>query len=246
MYYRQYADEHPSQALDLALFLLRRDQADDALDVLQKTWQNSDPTTVAQVCINLFQKNKNSKEIAEKVEKILTDARLKFENHPAIVLTLGDLRFGQERYIESEKFYREILEKNPGHSVAMNNLAVLLAAQNKKVDEAMSLINKAIEITGPIASMLDTRACVYIAQGNAEKAIADMNEAVADNPSPVRLFNLAQALNLGNQKNAAASTMQKALKAGLTVDMLNTLDKPAFEKLQNLAKQLATSDQAKQ
>jgi cellulose synthase operon protein C len=246
MYYRQYADEHPSQALDLALFFLRQDQTDDALDVLQKTWQNSDPTTVAQVCINLFNKRKDSKEIAEKVEKVLTDARLKFENHPAIVLTLGDLRFGQDRYTESEKFYREILEKNPGHSVAMNNLAVLLTVQNKKLDEALSLINKAIEITGPIASMLDTRACVYIAQDNAEKAISDMNEAVADNPSPVRLFNLARALNLGNQKNAAAAAMQKALKAGLTADMLHTLEKPAFDKLQNLAKQHAASEQGKQ
>ena len=84
--------------------------------------------------------------------------------------------------IEAENFYREVLEKNPGHAVALNNLAVLLTLQGKKLDEALSLINKAIEITGPLGSMLDTRACVYIAQGNAEKAVSDMKECIADTP----------------------------------------------------------------
>jgi tetratricopeptide (TPR) repeat protein len=118
---------------------------------------------------------------------------------------------------------------------------VLLTLQNKKLDEALSLINKAIEISGSLASMLDTRACIYIAQGNAEKAIKDMDEAIADASTPVRLFHQAQALNLGNQKYAASSTMQQALKAGLTKEMLETPEIPAYEKLKKLAQELGTA-----
>jgi tetratricopeptide (TPR) repeat protein len=240
-FYRQYVDEHPSQAMDLVMFFIRQDQTDDAVIILEQTWRNSDPITVAQVCMNIIQREKKSKEIVQRMEKILADARVKFENHPGILLTLGDIRVIQDRYTEAENFYREILDKNPGHAVAMNNLAVLLTLQNKKLDEALSLINKAIEISGPLASMLDTRACVYIAQGTAEKAINDMDEAVADAATPVRLFHQAQALNLGNQKYAASSTMQQALKAGLTKEMLETPEIPAYEKLKKLAQELGTA-----
>ena len=238
MFFRQYVDEHPSQSLELVMFFVRQGQIEDAVTILEQTWQNSDPLSIAQVCMNIVGREKKSKEIVQRVEKVLMDARDKFDNHPAIILTLGDIRVSQERYAEAEKFYREVLDKNPGHAVAMNNLAVLLTLQSKKLDEALSLINKAIEITGPLGSMLDTRACVYIAQGNAEKAINDMEESVADGATPVRLFHQAQALNLGKQKYAASSTMQQALKAGLTKDMLQTSEISAFESLQKLAKEL--------
>ncbi len=240
MFYRQYVDEHPSQSMDLVMFFIRQGQTDDALNILEQTWQNCEPITVAQVCMNIIQGEKKSKEIAQRVEKVLTDARLKFENHPGILLTLGDIRVNEDRYTEAESLYREILEKNPGHSVAMNNLAVLLTLQGKKLDEALSLINKAIERSGHLGSMLDTRACVYIAQGKAEKALKDMDEAVADAATPVRLFHQAQALNLANQKYAASSTMQQALKTGLTKDSLQTPELPAYEKLHNLARELGT------
>jgi tetratricopeptide (TPR) repeat protein len=240
-FYRQYVDEHPSQSMDLVMFCMRQDQTDDAVNILEQTWHNSDPITVAQVCMNIIQREKKSKEIVQRVEKVLTDARTKFEDHPGILLTLGDIRVTQGRYTEAENFYREILDKNPGHAVAMNNLAVLLTLQNKKLNEALSLINKAIEISGRLASMLDTRACVYIAQGTAGKAIKDMEEAVADAATPVRLFHQAQALYLGNQKYAASSTMQQALKAGLTKEMLETPEIPAYEKLKKLAQELSAA-----
>ncbi len=130
--------------------------------------------------------------------------------------------------------------------MALNNLALTLALQGKKLDESLSLINKAIEIAGPLASMKDTRASVYIAQGKAEEAINDIEEAIADAPTPVRLFHQAQALLLGNQKYAAVSTMQRAMKAGLKKEMLQDLEFPAFEKLQKLAKDLGTASEVKQ
>jgi cellulose synthase operon protein C len=240
MFYRQYVDEHPSQSLDLVMFFVRQDQIEDAVKILEQSWKNSDPISVAQICMNVVEHEKQSKEkeTAQRVEKVLTDARAKFDNHPAIVLTLGDIRVNQGRYTEAENLYREVLDKNPGHAVAMNNLAVLLTLQGKNLKEALSLINKAIEITGPLASMLDTRTCVYIAQGNVEKALNDIEEAVADAATPVRLFHQAQALDLGKQKYAASSAMQQALKAGLTKEMLQAPEFPAFENLQKLAKEL--------
>lgn len=242
MFYRQFVDEHPSQSLDLVAFFTRQGIFDEAVSFLEQNWQNSDAPTIAQIGMTIIQQPKCPKELAERVEKVLAEARTKFDNHPALLVTLGDLRVNQNRFPEAENFYREVLAKNPAHAVALNNLAVLLTLQGQKLDEALKLINQAIENTGPIGSMLDTRGCVYIAQGNAEKAISDMKECVAEAITPVRLFHLAQAINLSNQKYEAASTMQKALKAGLTKEMLNQAEIPAFEKLIQQAKELGTTE----
>ena len=169
--------------MDLVMFCIRHNEIDEAVSLLEQSWQNCEPISVGQVCMSIIQGEKKSKEITQRVEKVLTDAQVKFENHPGILLTLGDIRVNQDRYADAEKFYRQILTSYPEHSVAMNNLAWLLTLQGKKLDEALSLINKAIERSGHLASMIDTRACVYIAQSNAE-TLKDMDEAVADEASP--------------------------------------------------------------
>jgi len=116
----------------------------------------------------------------------------------------------------------------------MNNLAVLLALQGIKLEESLKLIDQAIEIAGPMAPMLDSRASVYIAMNDPDAALTDMADALADAETPVRYFHQAQAYELAGQHNAAASAMEKAMKLGLTKDMLQPLEIPAFEKLSQL------------
>ncbi|MGW8257639.1 MAG: tetratricopeptide repeat protein, partial [Thermoguttaceae bacterium] len=237
MYYRQYIYEHPSQSLDLATFFVDQGKLDDALNILEAYWSNSDPVTLSKVGMNIVNHDKQSKEIAQRVEKVLSSARAKFKDHPAFTAAMADLRFIQNRYDEAETYYRQILEKNPGHAVAMNNLALLLALEGKNLDEALQLINKAIEIEGPLPAILDTRASVYIARKDANNALKDVKQAVADSATPMRLFHKALALQLAKQPFAAASVMQRALKGGLKKDMLSALEYETFDKLQKLAQE---------
>jgi tetratricopeptide (TPR) repeat protein len=226
-------------------FYQRRGQYEDAVDILEQYWSSSDPMTISQVTIKLADDQKCPKELIERVEKVLNNAREKFSNAAVLTLTFADIRTFQERYDEAEAYYREVLEKTPGHSIAMNNLAVLLALQGKKLDEALSLIEKAIEISGPLAAMLDSRACVYIARGEADKALEDAKEAVTDAPSAERLFHQAQALQLAKQEYAAASTMQRALNAGLTRETLQPPERKYFDQMQELSRKLGVQEEKK-
>lgn len=82
--------------------------------------------------------------------------------------------------------------------------------------------------------MLDSRATVYMAMDNAEKALEDIQAAVADRPTPVRLFHLAQAYSLaGDAKNARAA-FDKAKKKGLTKELLQPLEFSTFDRLRQL------------
>jgi Tfp pilus assembly protein PilF len=113
---------------------------------------------------------------------------------------------------------------------------VLLAMQKKDLDEALQLINRAIEIAGPVGSMLDSRATVYMARGEPGKALEDLQVAIADDPKPVRLFHQAQAYDLAGNEVAAKESLKKANDAGLTPEMLQRPELPVYAMLQKLLK----------
>jgi tetratricopeptide (TPR) repeat protein len=239
LYLRQYADDHPSATMQVVEFLARQRRFDDAIDMLEQNWKAANPVTLYQACILTTEAGHGSKEITDRVIKIMTEARTQFDDHPTVLLTLADIKVGGQQYKEAEAFYREILAKNTGHTVAMNNLAVLLTVSKKNLPEALDLINKAIGITGPLAQMLDTRACVYVAMGKSEKALADMKDVLADKKTPDRLFHQAQALEGAGQNNAAAVAMQEALQMGLSEKSLLTPEVPTFQRLRDMAHSLS-------
>jgi tetratricopeptide (TPR) repeat protein len=85
-----------------------------------------------------------------------------------------------------------------------------------------------------MGAMLDSRATVYLAMGDTEKALADLTEALADAETPVRLFHQAQAYEQAGRRADAVASMDKALRKGLTKEMLHLLEAPTFEKLRRL------------
>ncbi len=239
LYLRQYADEHPSATMEVVEFLARQRRFDDAADLLEQNWKGADPVSLHQACMLVTEAGHGTKEIVDRVVKILTEAKTQFEDHPTILLALGDIKVGEGRYKEGEEYYREILKNNTGHTIAMNNLAVLLTISRKNLDEALGLANKAIGITGPLAQMLDTRACVYIALRQSGKALADMQDVLADGKTPDRLLHYAEALELAGQNNAAAVAMQEALQMGLSEKSLLTPEIPTFQRLKEMAHALS-------
>jgi predicted Zn-dependent protease len=238
-YLRRYADDHPSSSLDVVEFLARQRRFDDAADMLEQTWKTTDPLSLHGAAMLVTESGRGAKETVDRVVKIMTDAKAEYQDHPTILLTLGDIKVGAGQYQEGEDYYRQILKDSPAHTVAMNNLAVLLTVSRKNLKEAADLINKAIQITGPLAQMLDTRACVYIAQGDAGKAMTDMKDVLADRKEPERLFHYAEALELAGQNNAAAAAMQEALQMGLLEKNLLTPEIPTFNRLKAMAKELS-------
>ena len=239
LFQRQYTDEHPSSAMEVVAFLARQRRFDDAADMFEQNWKNSDPASIHQAAMLVCEEGRGLPDVVKRVLKILEEAKATFENHPTILLATADIGVGIGDYDRAEAIYRDILKDNAGHAVAMNNLAVLLTVTRKDAKEALKLINQAITITGPLAQMLDTRACVYIALQQADKAMADMKDVIADGKQPSRLFHQAQALELAGQDNAAAVAMEEALQMGLTEKDLLKPEANAFQRLRDKAHALS-------
>ncbi len=117
-------------------------------------------------------------------------------NHPTYSawVALAAIQDRLEQYDEEEASYRRALALDDGTRIdALNNLAYLLALRNKDLPEAQSLVGKAIALSGPRTSLLDSRAVVELAAGQSDAALADLQAAVSDGAAPVHLFHLARA-----------------------------------------------------
>ena len=90
-----------------------------------------------------------------------------------------------------------------------------------------------MDYSGPMATMLDTRAMIYLAMKKPEEALADMNIVIGDGDEPPRLFHLAKIYFQMGRKTEAAEALTRARKGGLKESDLEAYERPSFEKLRD-------------
>jgi len=233
MMLREYIDLRPGQELLLVALLCDHGEIDDALDLLDRQWQAAEPLQVTRAVVAVLRSEGISRQQIERLEAITERAARHFRRPSNLVIALAEIATKLENYDKAEQFYREILREKED-PVAMNNLAVILALRKKNLDEALKLVNRAIELRGPDGAIIDSRATVYLAMGKTREALADLEEAVADDPTPVRLFHQAQAFAAANRLTSARQAMAKAIEAGLDPKELLSPERAVYDKLVKL------------
>jgi predicted Zn-dependent protease len=149
----------------------------------------------------------------------------------ALLITLADLRDFQGRYEEAEALYRQVLLKNDKNIFALNNLAWLLAMRDGRGQEALALINRAIDQVGPSPELLDTRGVIYLRMGQTENAIRDLEDALSQSPSASRYYHLAQARHQAKDRARAVLALREAKTLGLSEKSLHPLERSTYKPL---------------
>jgi tetratricopeptide (TPR) repeat protein len=233
--YRQYVARSgkPESLLVLASYLVRQERVSEALDVCEQALKTAPEEVVTWVAATVLDSVQATDDQMRRVERWLMAALDKKPGTPIFLDRLAGLRERQTRFSEAEALFRQALARDPRHVVALNNLAYLLALQGEKGAEALELSQKAIEIGGVAAPLLDTRAVAYLAVRQPEAAIADLEEAIADMPSATLYLHLARAYLEAGRADAAATAWKKANDAGLRPAQLHPLDRENVSKLKN-------------
>ncbi len=232
---RTYVLQRPGQEMLLAAFLARQGRIGSALKEIESAWNRSDnAVTLAQALSAVLKSSAAGPQEIQQAMKFLEAALAKHDRATGLLLVGGDVSAHRGDYDQAEVAYRDILVLERDNVVAMNNLAVLLALRQIKLDEAMELINRAISMAGPVAAMLDSRASVHMAQGQIDEALADLNSGIAKAPSAVKYFHRAQAYDLAGDKTEAGKSMQRAVELGIGVQMIHPLEVATYQKLLKL------------
>ncbi|HMF15446.1 MAG TPA: tetratricopeptide repeat protein, partial [Gemmataceae bacterium] len=220
-------DARPEEVLLLIGYLAGRNQIEEALAACEQAWSTCAPEAAARASLATLRSGKPTEEQIGRVEGWIQSAREKSPKSAAPLLFLAELRDLQKKYADAEALYRQVLKSDPSNGTALNNLAWLLA-QKTDADgaaEALKLIDRAIEVHGPAPGLLDTRASVNLARGQATAAVRDLEEANTESPGAPRLFHLARAQLKAKDRAAAVKTFAEAKRLGFDPQQLHPLER---------------------
>jgi tetratricopeptide (TPR) repeat protein len=237
MFQRFVADpKEPQGILELARFLGRQKRLPKALDQCESAWKTCPAEAVARACSAVLHAAPANQDQFLRVQRWLDAAIDKAPAVAGLKICLADLHDLRGNYQEAETVYGQVLALNNRNAEALNNLAWLLIYQDRNGLKALELINRAIEILGPVPELLDTRAGAYLALGKSEPAVAELQNAL-DLPGTkgtvvaVILFHLAQAQKQCGNDDACRKAMAEAKKAGLVRELVHPLEQAEFDKL---------------
>ncbi len=226
----------PRGKLMLASFLGRHGRAKESLDICEPLWESStELDLVAATCIEALLPAGGSPdpELMAKVASWFDKALAKSADSTTLLVGLGNLRERQGRYQDAQDLYSRAIKLGDKAGISLNNLAWLVSLKDGKGKEALDLIDQAIALKGPLPDFLDTRGVIYLRSGDNQRAITDLENAVAADPAPTKFFHLAQAYLEINNKEKAKQSLENARGKGLVLDGLHPLEQPNLRKLMN-------------
>ncbi len=229
--YRQYfgLPNTPDGTLTFAQFLSRHGRLNDAIDLLDPIWSKAREAENIAVVASQVVSASNPPPDAAQLDRITRGLERAIKIMPdssVLLVTLGNFREQQRRYDDAKDLYKRVIKKAPGppplppnanliRTMSYNNLAWLMALKDGDGASSLEDINHAIDLVGPKPDFLDTRGVIYLGMKQTGDAINDLEKAAKADPSPAKLFHLAQAYFQANNKEKAKQFVLEAKAKGL-------------------------------
>jgi tetratricopeptide (TPR) repeat protein len=234
--YRAVVAKNPNKVLALADFIGTQRSIDQAFELLETVYKPELTEPISKVAIGIVRTRRD--EVGDKYDGKVRGwiDRGLLENPDSVPLLMLSAEFAdvQKNYDEASETYKKLLARDDvsgiTRAIVLNNFAFLVALANN-ADEAgvdpLKLIEEAIEILGPTADILDSRAVVYTAKGDYQRAIRDLDNSLTDNPTPAKYIHKAIAHLGAGQNTAALKAWDEAHK--LNKDARSTLNRMEFD-----------------
>jgi tetratricopeptide (TPR) repeat protein len=157
--------------------------------------------TLAQIC----EKSKEYEEMArilDAVEKLSVSE----EDKGSVYFMRGAMYERTKKYDAAEAEFRKALAIDPDNAGVLNYLGYMLADRNVRLEEALKLISRAVELEPTSGAYLDSLGWVYFRMGKLEQAETYLRQAVVQVPhDPTVRDHLGDVLaRLGRLKEAIA------------------------------------------
>ncbi|HZZ26864.1 MAG TPA: tetratricopeptide repeat protein [Pirellulales bacterium] len=236
--YKELVGYEPAKMPLLAAFYAQRGKVDMALNLCEQNRKNLSPAAMIEIGLTALHQNINppTPEQVQRVDQWLERALQTDPDSWALQMELSELRDFQRRYDDAEKLYRALLARSDvlanQRAALLNNLAFLLAMQGRNQDEAIKLIDEAIDTFGPQSDMLDTRGVIYLSKGDVAQALTDLSDCIiATEPKAVQFVHLAKAQAKSKDEVAARASLQRAKDLKFNPDDLSPAEKSEYQAL---------------
>jgi tetratricopeptide (TPR) repeat protein len=236
-WYRKLVKADPTKYQLLATSLARAGQLKEALDLCTTRYRESKDVTVLYAMTDLISTHGKSDGAIKTVADLVRDAMKTEQRNVKLLESAAVLEFLSSKHDESERLLREALAIAPRDVSVLNNLACVLADKGIKLDEAVTLVDKAIEIQSGEAPLLDTKGIVLLEKAtlektNLEKALPLLEMSTSHpNKDPRHHLHLAVAYQMAGKGDDAKKQIAKAKELGIDTLTLTPLDARYLKKL---------------
>jgi tetratricopeptide (TPR) repeat protein len=146
-----------------------------AIDRLQKLLEGSeDDAKIYSAMIQVYQRDKKFKD----AEKTLLTAEKFFKNKEGYYFMLGSMYERQKEYDKAEKTFKRVIELNPKHPAALNYLGYMLADRGIRLEESLSLIQKAVDLDPNNGAYLDSLGWAFFKLNRVNEAETYLKKAL--------------------------------------------------------------------
>jgi cellulose synthase operon protein C len=237
--YKAFIAREPKQAdrvLALANFLARRNRVAEAMGILTRARSTCRPEQVALAAVQIYNAPCADDTQRAQVKTWLSHAIQNGRDVERLEPKLGTILYLERRFDEAEAIYRKILNEHPDDAESLNGLAWILAMRDpSKAEEALGLINRAIESRGTLPSLVDTRGVVLIRANQFDQALRDLRIARAADPAnPNYTLHLAWAFHASGNSVEARKELREADKHGLWAKISDPLSRKVVETMRQV------------
>ncbi len=171
----------------------------------------------------LYALAKRPKDAVQAMNQALSFAKNKYEKE-VVKLTLATMQQTNGDFDAAENTLRAMIKESPRNSIALNNLGYFLAERGEKLDEALKLIQTALELDPNNSSFLDSLGWAYFKLGKLDDAEKSLKTAVRlDDSSATVQEHLGDVYQKQGKNELAAQAWQKALTLAAAADEISRL-----------------------
>lgn len=198
----------------LGEFLARRGVQEESLDSLAVAREKLPASAILPYALEWLKKHRATPDQIARIAEWFDQAEREEPGSSAVQFhraSFYELRGDDEKMLETLRAFLKRDDVDPrNHALVANNLAYLLAVRNREPQEAVKLIESAIQVLDPLPELLDTKGVVLLAAGQNQAAIEALRRAVSASPSGLKHFHLALAYLAENDLPSAKKEMQTA------------------------------------
>jgi tetratricopeptide (TPR) repeat protein len=109
-------------------------------------------------------------------------ARKKAPDDLHVLFSLAAIYEQTRQFDRAEKAFRDLIAADPSHAAGLNYLGYMLAERGRKLDEAITLINRALQLDEDNPSYLDSLGWAYFKQAKYTEAVSPLERAASASP----------------------------------------------------------------
>lgn len=148
---------------------------------------------------------------AERAATVLDDALSRYPDNIDLLFARTLLSEQQDNMSRAEQDLRHIIRLEPDNARALNHLGYALTVRTDRYQEALTLIERAIEITPDDPAIIDSLGWVQYKLGRLDEALANLRMAYAAFPDAEVAAHLGEVLWAMNERDQALEIWREAL-----------------------------------